>query len=188
MELVPGRWLVWTALAAGAAILLVEGVFLYRFYAEPPNPRDAPRAAAVAGASSPGIEAPVRDPADYLEAAGALQDRAAEASQDVEEAVLRYDGLDADDVRALGEDAGELSRVHRELRSLGPPPDYEGYHRVLVDGVGRLRAAAALAYRLAADPGSAEQEDFETYRAYTEEGMEELRRAGGMLEEKTSGP
>jgi hypothetical protein len=73
--------------------------------------------------------------------------------------------------------------------ALDPPTEYEDQHDVFVLAIGELRDANELAYRLATDPFSATQADFEAYDHYVDRATAYLRRSNDMLgkDYKTTG-
>ena len=118
-----------------------------------------------------------------------IQNGSVEASLRSNDKLLRYDGLTAEDVEELKADYVALESYARRARDLDPPTEYEEQHEVFVLAINKLRDANELAYRLAADPQSAVQADFEAYDRYVGRATAYLRRSNKILGEdyKTTG-
>jgi hypothetical protein len=69
------------------------------------------------------------------------------------------------------------------VKDLEPPMGYGDQYRVFVLAINELRDANELAYRLAADPSSAIQADFEAYDRHMDRATAYLRRSNEMLGE-----
>jgi hypothetical protein len=127
--------------------------------------------------------------AAYLNKVASIQNGSVEASLRSNDKLLRYDGLTADDIEELKADYAALESYVRRAKDLAPSAENEDQHKVFVLAIGELRDANELAYRLAADPVSAAQADFEAYDRYVARGTAHLRRSNEMLgkDYKTTG-
>jgi hypothetical protein len=121
--------------------------------------------------------------AAYLEEVADIQNGSVEASLRSNNKLLRYDALTAKDVEELKVDYVALENYARRARDLAPSAEYEDQYKVFVLAIGELRDANELAYRLAADPSSATQADFEAYDRYMDRATAYLRRSNEMLGE-----
>ena len=118
-----------------------------------------------------------------------IQNGSVEASLRSNDKLLRYDGLTAEDVEELKADYVALENYARRARDLAPSAEHEDQHKVFVLAISELRDANELAYRLAADPSSATQTDFEAYDRHVDRATAYLRRSNEMLgkDYKTTG-
>jgi len=121
--------------------------------------------------------------AAYSNDLAGIQNRAVEASLGSNGKLLRYDGITAEDVEEMEANYVALESYARRAKDLAPPAKYEDQHRVFVHAIGELRDADELAYRLAADPSSATQTDFEAYDRHMDKATAYLRRSNEMLGE-----
>ena len=127
--------------------------------------------------------------AAYLDGVADIQNGSVEASLRSNDELLRYDRLTADDVQVMKDNSAALKSYGRQAKDLDPPTEYEDQHEVFVLAINELRDANELAYRLAADPQSATQADFEAYDRYVARATAYLRRSNEMLgkDYKTTG-
>jgi hypothetical protein len=127
--------------------------------------------------------------AAYLDEVADIQQGSVEASLRSNDNLLRYDRLTADDVQVMKKNSATLKSYGRQAKDLDPPTKYEDQHEVFVLAIGELRDANELAYRLAADPQSATQADFEAYDRHVDRATAYLRRSNEMLgkDYKTTG-
>jgi hypothetical protein len=127
--------------------------------------------------------------AAYLDEVADIQNGSVETSLRSNNKLLRYDGLTAEDVEELKANSATLESYGRRARDLDPPTQYEDQHKVFVLAINELRDANELAYRLAADPQSATQADFEAYDRHVNRATAYLRRSNEMLgkDYKTTG-
>jgi hypothetical protein len=125
--------------------------------------------------------------AAYLEEVADIQNGSVEASLRSNNKLLRYDGLTAKDVEELKADYVALENYARRVRDLAPSAEYEDQYKVFVLAINELRDANELAYRLAADPSSATQADFEAYDRHMDRATAYLRRSNEMLGEDYKG-
>ena len=127
--------------------------------------------------------------AAYLDEVANIQNGSVEASLRSNDELLRYDRLTADDVEVMKDNSAALESYGRRTKDLDPPPKHEDQHEVFVLAINELRDANELAYRLAADPQSATQADFEAYDRYVDRATAYLRRSNEMLgkDYKTTG-
>jgi len=121
--------------------------------------------------------------AAYLEEVAEIQNGSVEASLRTNNKLLRYDALTAKDVEELKVDYFALENYARRVRDLAPSAENEDQYKVFVLAIGELRDANELAYRLAADPSSATQADFEAYDRHMDRATAYLRRSNEMLGE-----
>jgi hypothetical protein len=121
--------------------------------------------------------------AAYLDKVADIQNGSVEASLRSNNKLLRYDGLTAEDVEELKADYVALENYARRARDLAPSAEHEDQYKVFVLAINELRDANELAYRLAADPSSATQTDFETYDRHVNRATAYLRRSNEMLGE-----
>jgi hypothetical protein len=127
--------------------------------------------------------------AAYLDKVASIQNGSVEISLRSNDKVLRYDGLTADDVEELKANYVALESYVRRAKDLAPSAEHEDQYKVFVLAINELRDANELAYRLAADPQSATQADFEAYDRYVARATAYLRRSNEMLgkDYKTTG-
>jgi hypothetical protein len=121
--------------------------------------------------------------AAYLDEVADIQNGSVEASLRSNNKLLRYDGLTAEDVEELKADYVALENYARRARDLAPSAEHEDQYKVFVLAIKELRDANELAYRLAADPSSATQSDFEAYDRHVNRATAYLRRSNEMLGE-----
>ena len=121
--------------------------------------------------------------AAYLDEVADIQNGSVEASLQSNNKLLRYDGLTAEDVGELKADYVALENYARRARDLAPSAEHEDQYKVFVLAINELRDANELAYRLAADPSSATQTDFEAYDRHVDRATEYLKRSNDMLGE-----
>jgi hypothetical protein len=127
--------------------------------------------------------------AAYLNKVASIQNGSVEASLRSNDKLLRYDSLTADDIEEMKADYVALESYVRRARDLAPSAENENQFKVFVLAINELRDANELAYRLAADPQSATQADFEAYDRYVARATAYLRRSNEMLgkDYKTTG-
>jgi hypothetical protein len=127
--------------------------------------------------------------AAYLDEVADIQNGSVEASLRSNDELLHYDNLTAGDVQVMKADSAALESYGRRAKDLDPPTEYENQYKVFVLAISELRDANELAYRLAADPPSATQTDFEAYDRYVNRATAYLRRSNEMLgkDYKTTG-
>jgi hypothetical protein len=127
--------------------------------------------------------------AAYLDEVASIQNGSVETSLRSNNKVLRYDGLSAEDVEELKANYVALETYAHRARDLTPSAEHKDQYRVFVLAINELRDANELAYRLAADPSSATQADFEAYDRHVDRATAYLRRSNAMLgkDYKTTG-
>lgn len=118
--------------------------------------------------------------AEYAEAVGDIQARAVEATLDSHDKLLRYDALDADDVKEMEANESALEEAVDRASDLEPPEEYAEQYEVFLSAVDELREAARLAYALAADPVAAATE-FNVYDGHVDRGADLLQRSNELL-------
>ena len=119
--------------------------------------------------------------AAYLDEVADIQNGSVETALQSNNKLLRYDGLTAEDVEELKADYVALENYARRARDLAPSAEHEDQYKVFVLAINELRDANELAYRLAADPSSATQTDFEAYDRHVNRATAYLRRSNEML-------
>src|SRR5215216_4604879 len=119
--------------------------------------------------------------AAYLDEVADIQNGSVEASLRSNNKLLRYDGLTAEDVEELKADYVALENYARRARDLAPSAEHEDQYKVFVLAINELRYVNELAYRLAADPSSATQTDFEAYDRHVDRATAYPRRSNEML-------
>src|ERR671911_547841 len=119
--------------------------------------------------------------AAYLDEVADIQNGSVEASLRSNNKLLRYDGLTAEDLEELKADYIALENYARRARDLAPSAEHEDQYKVFVLAINELGDANELAYRLAADPSSATQTDFEAYDRHVDRATEYLGRSNEML-------
>jgi hypothetical protein len=119
--------------------------------------------------------------AAYLDEVADIQNGSVEASLRSNNKLLRYDGLIAEDVEELKADYVALESYGRRAKDLAPSAEHEDQYKVFVLAINELRDANELAYRLAVDPFSATQADFEAYDRHVARATAYLRRSNEML-------
>jgi hypothetical protein len=121
--------------------------------------------------------------AEYLGEIGDIQNGAVEASLESNAKLLRYDLLTGGDLEAMEANRTALVAYSDRVKALDPPRGYGDQYRLFVLAIAELRDANELAYRLAADPASATQTDFEAYDRHMDRATAYLRRSNEMLGE-----
>jgi hypothetical protein len=121
--------------------------------------------------------------AEYLGEIGDIQNGAVEASLESNAKLLRYDLLTGGDLEAMEANRTALVAYSDRVKALDPPRGYGDQYRLFVLAIAELRDANELAYRLAADPSSATQTDFEAYDRHMDRATAYLRRSNEMLGE-----
>jgi hypothetical protein len=119
----------------------------------------------------------------YLDEVADIQNGSVEAFLRSNNKLLRYDGLTAEDVEELKADYVALENYARRARDLAPSAEHEEQYKVFLLAINELGDANELAYRLAADPSSATQTDFEAYDRHVNRATAYLRRSNEMLGE-----
>ncbi len=119
--------------------------------------------------------------AEYLDAVGDIQNGSVEASLDSNDKLLRYDRLTAADIDKLDANRATLEEYSERVEGLDPPERYEDQYRAFVLAIDELRDANELAYRLAANPASATQADFEAYDRHISKATSYLRQSNEIL-------
>ena len=104
-----------------------------------------------------------------------------EASLESNAKLLRYDLLTGGDLEEVKANRTALGAYSERVEGLTPPQGYKDQYRVFVLAIDELRDANELAYRLAADPASATQADFEAYDRHILRATSYLRRSNEIL-------
>lgn len=166
-------------------LLCLDAYLLYGFYKEDPALPVTKAANAVSQvASRDDVAAGTRaeDRPGYADQVGRIQAGAVGAFLDSNDRLLRYDKLVADDVEALEANHAALEEYRRRASGLDPPKKREDQHEAFEFALGDLHYAAELAHRLAADPVSATQSDFDAYALHVDRAGEHLRRSNKALD------
>jgi len=121
--------------------------------------------------------------AAYVDEVAEIQNGSVETALRSNNKLLHYDGLTAEDVEELKADYVALENYARRARDIAPSAENEDQYKVFVLAINELRDANELAYRLAADPSSATQTDFEAYDRHMNRATAYLRRSNEMLGE-----
>jgi hypothetical protein len=176
--------LVMLAAAAGVGALaaLVVGD-------EAGSPRPANREQAEGGAAQTGAQGNRSEEddsgrpseAEYLREVANIQEGAVEASLESNSKLRAYDSLTAEDIEEMKANYGALEDYRGRIGELDPPEGYERQHEIFALALDELRDADKLAYRLAADPASATQADFEAYDRHVDEATTYLQRSNEIL-------
>jgi hypothetical protein len=119
--------------------------------------------------------------AAYLDEVADIQNGSVETALRSNDKLLRYDGLTAENVEELKADYVALQSYARRARDLASSAAHQDQYKVFLLAIGELRDANELAYRLAADPSSATQTDFEAYDRHVNRATAYLRRSNEML-------
>jgi hypothetical protein len=119
--------------------------------------------------------------AEYLGEIGDIQNGAVEASLESNAMLLRYDLLTSGDLEAMEANRTALGAYSDRVKDLDPPRGYGDQYRVFVLAIAELRDANELAYRLAADPASATQANFEAYDRHIGRATSYLRQSNEIL-------
>ena len=119
--------------------------------------------------------------AGYLNKVASIQNGSVETALSSNNKLLRYDSLTAEDVEELKADYVALENYARRARDLAPSAEHEDQYKVFVLAINELREANELAYRLATDPSSATQTEFEAYDRHVNRATAYLRRSNEML-------
>jgi hypothetical protein len=119
--------------------------------------------------------------AEYLREIGDIQNGSVEASLESNAKLLRYDLLTGSDLEAMEANRTALGAYSDRVKALDPPRGYEDQYRVFVLAIDELRDANELAYRLAANPASATQANFEAYDRHIDRATSYLRQSNEIL-------
>jgi len=119
--------------------------------------------------------------AAYLSKVADIQNKSVEAALKSNDMLFRYDSLTADDVEDMQANYATLRASSDKVKGLDPPGKYGDQYEVFVVAIDELRDANELAYRLAADPTSATQADFEAYDRHIDSATTHLQRSNEML-------
>jgi hypothetical protein len=167
--------------ATAAFVLGPDGVFL----GGEPQPTAGESSAKRAGEQGPAAQGNASEgisSTEYLSEVAKIQNSSVEAVLKSNEKLVRYDSLTADDIGDLEANYAALKKSSARVEELNPPEDYEDQYKVFVLAIDSLRNANELAYRLAADPASATQADFEAYDRQIDRATSDLQRSNEMLD------
>ncbi len=168
------------AVAAGVGAIAALTLGPHGGSPEGAKPERAERANPAQGAGE-GEASGGSNKAAYLSGVADLQNVSVERSLQSNDKLQRYDRLTADDVDEMKANYLALKSYRRRAEGLDPPAQYEKQHKVFVLAIGELRDANALAYRLADNPYSATQVEFEAYDRNLDRATDYLRRSNEML-------
>ncbi len=121
---------------------------------------------------------------EYLAKVADIQNESVEAALESNDMLLRYDRLTAGDVEDMRANQAVLGASSDRVEGLDPPKKHGAQYDVFVLSIDELRDANELAYRLAADPTSATQADFEAYDRHVERATAYLSRSNVMLNQE----
>ena len=172
------------ALAAGVGVMAALTLGSDGGSREGANPERAGGANPGKGGKSEDAEGGASDApsrAAYSNSVAGIQNGSVKASLESNDKLLRYDGLAANDVREMKANYVALESYARRAEDLAPPAKYENQYKVFVLAIDELRDADELAYRLAADPSSATQTDFEAYDRHVDKATAYLERSNELL-------
>lgn len=211
MGIVSRKFLIRALVVLGIAVLAVEGYYVYLFYANPvafsgggggaagapatqaaappeaTTPR-APETAAAEATASPddtALRAPKAsermEEAEYLGEVGDVQAGAVRTFLDSRNKLLRHDTITAADVDEMEDNASVLGDYRDRVAGLNPPEGFEEQHELFGAAIGDLHEAAEVAHRLANDPASATQSNFDAYDLRVDRAAAGLRRSNEIL-------
>ena len=123
------------------------------------------------------------DAAEYLSSVGAIQNGSVETFVESHEGLLYYDILTPADVQAMEDNYLVLVGYGDRVADLDPPYEYRDQYEEFSFAISELYTAAAIAYRLAADPASATEVDFMAYDGHVEAATAALESSNDMLGE-----
>jgi hypothetical protein len=152
---------------------------------EEPQPTAGESSATRAGEQGPAAQGNAsegKSSTEYLSEVADIQNSSVEAAIKSNEKLVRYDSLTADDIGDLEANYTALKKSSARVEELNPPEEYEDQYKVFVLAIDSLRNANELAYRLAADPASATQADFEAYDRQIDRATSDLQRSNEMLD------
>lgn len=180
-EQVLGRFLIRVAVILCVGVLVVEGYYVYRFYADPPVTSDAAPATsddtesvateseATAPQTQPATQPSVQEvqeererEAEYVARIGEIQAGSVEAFRSNSEKLLRPDSLTDADVEEMEDGLAALEDYAGQAEDLEPTEEYVEQRELFAAAVEDLSAAAGTAYRLVTDPTTATQSDYDT--------------------------
>lgn len=164
--------------------LLVLGLdvyLLYEFYGGPDG-GPAPPTARVAKVAGHDDGRSRMKESGYLARIDHIQAGSVDAFLDSNAKLLRYDMLTADDVEKLKANHVALTGYRKRADALIPPKKYEDQYESFDSALGDLNYATGLAHRLAADPISATQSEFDAYALRVGRAAEHLRRSNEILD------
>ena len=177
---------------AVAAVVGAAAAFVSGADGGPSRGKDQQRAAGEAssergseqGSAAEERAAEERAAKEYLGKVADIQNESVEAALESNDLLLRYDRLTASDVEDMRANQAALRASSDRVEGLAPPKKHGAQYNVFVLAIDELRDANELAYRLAADPASATQADFEAYDRHVEEATAYLRRSNEMLNQE----
>ena len=177
---------------AVAAVVGAAAAFVSGADGGPSGGKDQQRAAGEAssergseqGSAAEERAAEERAAKEYLGKVADIQNESVEAALESNDLLLRYDRLTASDVEDMRANQAALRASSDRVEGLAPPKKHGAQYNVFVLAIDELRDANELAYRLAADPASATQADFEAYDRHVEEATAYLRRSNEMLNQE----
>jgi hypothetical protein len=190
----PVRILIY-AVAAAAVLAIAAGIGATAAFVlgpgggplggEEPRPAAGESSAKRAGEQGPAAQGNASEgisSTEYLSEVAEIQNSSVEAVLKSNEKLVRYDSLTADDIGDLEANYAALKKSSARVEELNPPEENEDQYKVFVLAIDSLRNANELAYRLAADPASATQADFEAYDRQIDRATSDLQRSNEMLD------
>ena len=118
---------------------------------------------------------------EYLTRVGDIQNASVEAFFESHEMLSRYDTLTIGDVEDMETSYLALRDYSAEVQNLNPPEGYEAQYELFSLGINELYIAAEIAYRVAAEPTSATQVDFQAYDGHVETATTSLQQSNAII-------
>ncbi len=174
-------------------ILAIEGYYVYQFYADPPV--GSSDSSAIPDATVGSVTKPQTQPAspttvqeqesaaEYVSRIGEIQAGSVEAFLRSAEKLRQPDSLTAADIEEMEDSLVALRNYIDQTEDLVPPENYTEQHNLFAAAVADLHGAAEIAYRLATDPASATQSDYDTYDLLVDRAATGLQRSNEILDE-----
>jgi hypothetical protein len=155
-----------TVLAVLGLILIVNGFLFYRYQIAT---QGSERSALGDNETSQGAESSAEPSgAEYLANVETIQNASVKTLVSSNDKLLRYDTLNARDVKDLESNQSALASFRDQVENLNAPKDYEAHYGAFSEGISELYEASRIAYLMAADPVSATQADFSSYNDHVE--------------------
>lgn len=153
----------------------------------PPSTTDAPVAEATTPQTQPASQATtVREQesaAEYVSRIGEIQAGSVETFLRSAEKLRQPDSLTAGDIEEMEDSLVALRSYIDQTEDLKPPENYTEQHDLFAAAIADLHGAAEIAYRLATDPASATQSDYDTYDLRVDRAATSLQRSNEILGE-----
>lgn len=177
----------------GVVILAIEGYYVYQFYANPSvgssdssTATDATVGSGTTSQTQPASPTTVQEQesgAEYVSRIGEIQAGSVEAFLRSDEKLRQPDSLTAVDIEEMEDSLVALNNYIDQTEDLEPPENYTDQHDLFAAAVADLHGATEIAYRLATDPASATQSDYDTYDLLVDRAATGLQRSNEILDE-----